>query len=150
MPIDDQQVVSAHREIAADAGAIFELIADPNEQPRWDGNDNLVKSVEGRRVQALGEVFTMTPDRVDARGPRARTMGAPLAMAARAPRRGTDPRHPHLRLDQPDRRDPLCESTVHHPRQPASLHRPLGGPSRIDLDPEPSQIIRFADRAIGP
>ncbi len=60
MPIDDQQVVSAHREIAADAGAIFELIADPNEQPRWDGNDNLVKSVEGRRVQALGEVFTMT------------------------------------------------------------------------------------------
>jgi len=35
------RVVSAHREIAADAGRIFELIADPTQQPRWGGNDNL-------------------------------------------------------------------------------------------------------------
>jgi uncharacterized protein YndB with AHSA1/START domain len=33
-------VVSASREIAAGPGRIFELIADPAEQPRWDGNDN--------------------------------------------------------------------------------------------------------------
>jgi len=57
---DGPQVVSAHREIAAGAEPIFELIADPTEQPRWDGNNNLVASVEGRRVEALGEVFTMT------------------------------------------------------------------------------------------
>jgi uncharacterized protein YndB with AHSA1/START domain len=34
------RVVSASREIAADPGPIFELIADPAAQPRWDGNDN--------------------------------------------------------------------------------------------------------------
>ena len=67
MHIDDQQVVSAHCEIAAGAGAIFELIADPSEQPRWDGNNNLVEAVEGRRVQALGEVFTMTTTRGNVR-----------------------------------------------------------------------------------
>ncbi len=54
------RVVSAHREIAADAGRIFELIADPTQQPGWDGNDNLAEAPDGRRVQALGEVFTMT------------------------------------------------------------------------------------------
>ena len=32
-------MVSATREIAAGAGRIFELIADPAAQPRWDGND---------------------------------------------------------------------------------------------------------------
>jgi uncharacterized protein YndB with AHSA1/START domain len=35
------RVVSASREIAAAPGPIFELIADPAQQPRWDGNDNL-------------------------------------------------------------------------------------------------------------
>lgn len=54
------RVASASREIAAPAGEIFELIADPTQQPRWDGNDNLAEAPDGQRVRALGEVFTMT------------------------------------------------------------------------------------------
>jgi uncharacterized protein YndB with AHSA1/START domain len=54
------KVVSASREIAASADKIFELIADPSLQPRWDGNDNLAEAPAGQRVQAVGDVFTMT------------------------------------------------------------------------------------------
>jgi uncharacterized protein YndB with AHSA1/START domain len=36
---DGARVVRASREIAAGPERIFELIADPAEQPRWDGND---------------------------------------------------------------------------------------------------------------
>ncbi|HEX2175738.1 MAG TPA: SRPBCC family protein [Nocardioidaceae bacterium] len=54
------RVVSASREMAAGADRIFELIADPTQQPRWDGNDNLGKAPSGQRVGAVGEVFTMT------------------------------------------------------------------------------------------
>jgi uncharacterized protein YndB with AHSA1/START domain len=53
------QVVSASREIAAEPGQIFELIADPAVQPRWDGNDNLGSAPAGQRVRRVGEVFTM-------------------------------------------------------------------------------------------
>jgi hypothetical protein len=53
-------VVSASRETAAGAGRIFELIADPVQQPRWDGNDNLAEAPGGQRVRRAGEVFTMT------------------------------------------------------------------------------------------
>ena len=53
-------MVSASREIAAEAGLIFELIADPAAQPRWDGNDNLAGAPAGQRVRRAGEVFTMT------------------------------------------------------------------------------------------
>jgi uncharacterized protein YndB with AHSA1/START domain len=52
-------VVTATREVAADAAVIFELIADPSRQPRWDGNDNLAEAAEGQRVRAVGDVFTM-------------------------------------------------------------------------------------------
>lgn len=55
----ESRVVSATREIAAPADRIFELIADPTEQPRWDGNDNLDKVVRGERVRAVGDVFSM-------------------------------------------------------------------------------------------
>jgi uncharacterized protein YndB with AHSA1/START domain len=55
-----QTVVSASREIAAPADKIFELIADPSLQPRWDGNDNLAEALSGQRVRAAGDVFTMT------------------------------------------------------------------------------------------
>lgn len=61
--IDDEdvpRVVSASREIAADAGQIFGLIADPAQQPRWDGNENLADAPSGQRVRAVGDVFTMT------------------------------------------------------------------------------------------
>jgi uncharacterized protein YndB with AHSA1/START domain len=54
------KVVTAHRAIAASAERIFELIADPSQQPRWDGNDNLGKAPAGQRVRATGETFTMT------------------------------------------------------------------------------------------
>jgi uncharacterized protein YndB with AHSA1/START domain len=57
---DEPRTVSAGREIAASAERIFELIADPSHQPRWDGNDNLAEAPPGQRVRAVGEVFTMT------------------------------------------------------------------------------------------
>jgi uncharacterized protein YndB with AHSA1/START domain len=41
------RVVSASREIAAPPGRIFELIADPAQQPRWGGNDNLAEAPAG-------------------------------------------------------------------------------------------------------
>lgn len=55
----DKRVVSASREISAPAAQIFELIADPSQQPRWDGNDNLAEAPPGQRVRAAGDVFTM-------------------------------------------------------------------------------------------
>lgn len=60
--MDDQdapRVVSAGREIAAGAADIFELIADPEQQPRWDGNDNLDAAPAGQRIRGTGDVFTM-------------------------------------------------------------------------------------------
>ena len=54
------RVVSSSREIAAGAEQIFELIADPAQQPRWDGNDNLRAAPAGQRVRQAGDVFTMT------------------------------------------------------------------------------------------
>ncbi|MEV6068988.1 SRPBCC family protein [Nocardia sp. NPDC052001] len=54
------RVVSASREIDAPVARVFELIADPAEQPRWDGNDNLAEAVAGQRVRGVGEVFLMT------------------------------------------------------------------------------------------
>ncbi len=53
------RVVSARRDIAAPAARIFELIADPAQQPRWDGNDNLAEAPAGQRVHAVGDVFVM-------------------------------------------------------------------------------------------
>lgn len=57
---DLPRVVSATREIAAARDAVFELIADPQQQPRWDGNDNLAVSPAGQRVRAVGDVFVTT------------------------------------------------------------------------------------------
>ena len=54
------RVVSANREIAAGSGQIFELIADPAQQPGWDGNNNLAEAPAGQRVRSTGQVFTMT------------------------------------------------------------------------------------------
>jgi len=76
------RVVSASREIAAGPERIFELIADPAAQPRWDGNDNLAEAPAGQRVRRTGDVFTM---------------------GARAGRNVTHPGHRHLRLDPADR-----------------------------------------------
>ncbi|BAL87713.1 hypothetical protein AMIS_24930 [Actinoplanes missouriensis 431] len=55
-----ERVVSASREIAAAAPEIFELIADPSQQPRWDGNDNLSQAAAGQRIRSRGDMFVMT------------------------------------------------------------------------------------------
>ena len=57
---DAPRVVSASREIKAASDQVFELIADPAKQPRWDGNDNLAEAAAGQRVRRSGEVFAMT------------------------------------------------------------------------------------------
>jgi uncharacterized protein YndB with AHSA1/START domain len=57
---DVPRVASASREIAASADRIFEFIADPAQQPLWDGNDNLAEAQPGQRVRGQGDVFTMT------------------------------------------------------------------------------------------
>lgn len=54
------RVVSSSREVSAAPGRIFELIADPAQQPQWDGNDNLAEAPAGQRVRATDDVFTMT------------------------------------------------------------------------------------------
>jgi uncharacterized protein YndB with AHSA1/START domain len=64
---DAPRVVSVSREIAAGAELIFELIADPAKQPRWDGNGNLARAGEGQRVRGTGEVFSMELTRGETR-----------------------------------------------------------------------------------
>jgi uncharacterized protein YndB with AHSA1/START domain len=54
------RVVTASREIAAGPEQVFELIADPSQQPQWDGNENLAEAEVGQRVRGVGDVFTMT------------------------------------------------------------------------------------------
>ena len=55
----ENTVVRASTVIQAPAEVIFELIADPAQQPRWDGNDNLAEAEPGQRVHQVGDVFTM-------------------------------------------------------------------------------------------
>ena len=57
---DAPRVVRASRDVAAGAERIFELVADPALQPRWDGNGNLAEAAAGQRIRNVGEVFTMT------------------------------------------------------------------------------------------
>src|SRR5436189_6261387 len=57
---DIPRVVSASRDIAVGADLLFELIADPAQQPRWDGNDNLAEAAAGQRIRSVGQVFVMT------------------------------------------------------------------------------------------
>ncbi|WP_432824994.1 SRPBCC family protein [Dactylosporangium sp. CA-092794] len=58
-PHEPEHIVTAARDIAAPAADIFELIADPVQQPRWDGNDNLAEARSTDRVRAAGDVFVM-------------------------------------------------------------------------------------------
>ena len=50
--------MSARLEVAAPSARVFELVADPAAQPRWDGNDNLDRAEPGQRVRRVGQVFT--------------------------------------------------------------------------------------------
>lgn len=58
--VQESKIASAAREVAAPPDRIFELIADPQRQPAWDGNDNLLTADPGQRVHAVGDVFRMT------------------------------------------------------------------------------------------
>lgn len=53
-------MVSVSRDVAADTATLFDLIADPAQQPRWDGNDNLAEAAPDQRVTAVGQVFRTT------------------------------------------------------------------------------------------
>ncbi len=57
---DVPRVISASREIAAGTSRVFEFIADPALQPRWDGNDNLAEASADQRIRKVGDVFVMT------------------------------------------------------------------------------------------
>jgi uncharacterized protein YndB with AHSA1/START domain len=46
--------------MSASAERIFDLIADPTIQPRWDGNNNLASAAPGQRVRQVGDVFKTT------------------------------------------------------------------------------------------
>ena len=61
------RIANASREIRAGTETIFELIADPVQHPRWDGNDNLVEAAPGQRVRGVGDVFTMMTTRGNVR-----------------------------------------------------------------------------------
>lgn len=56
----ESRVASAERVVRATPATIFELIADPAQQPPWDGNDNLASAATGQRVHAVGDTFDMT------------------------------------------------------------------------------------------
>lgn len=58
-PTDEQRVVSASRVVHADPDVVFDLVADPNLHPRWDGNDNTAQAQDAQRIRARGEVFVM-------------------------------------------------------------------------------------------
>jgi len=58
--MSDERVTQASQEIGAEPSVIFELIADPANQPAWDGNDNLGSAEPGQRITAVGDVFVMT------------------------------------------------------------------------------------------
>lgn len=55
----ESRIVTASREVAASAEKLFDLIADPTQQPRWDGNSNLSRAGSEQRVARVGDVFLM-------------------------------------------------------------------------------------------
>jgi uncharacterized protein YndB with AHSA1/START domain len=54
------RIVSVTRVVASNAQRIFDLIADPSVQPKWDGNNNLAEAAAGQRVRSNGDVFKTT------------------------------------------------------------------------------------------
>jgi uncharacterized protein YndB with AHSA1/START domain len=120
---EQSRVVSASREIAAGPGRIFELIADPAQQPRWDGNDNLAEAPAGQRVRRAGEVFTMTLTHDGAiRENHVVEFEEGRRIAWRPAESGKrPPGHLHLRLDPADRPQALPASPGVHARQASGI-----------------------------
>lgn len=56
---DEVKVTSAERVVRAEPAVVFELIADPANHPRWDGNDNLAEAVDVARVTGTGQAFVI-------------------------------------------------------------------------------------------
>ena len=44
----------------ADRDVVFELVAEPSQHARWDGNENLAGAAAGQRVTGVGDVFVVT------------------------------------------------------------------------------------------
>lgn len=57
--MNDVKITSAERVVNADPATVFELIADPAQHPRWDGNDNLAEAVQVARVTGTGQKFVI-------------------------------------------------------------------------------------------
>ena len=58
--LDGHRVVSASRRVQAGRDTVFELVADPSQHARWDGNGNLAGAPVGQRVTSVGDVFVVT------------------------------------------------------------------------------------------
>jgi len=86
-----ERVVAASRGIAAGAQQIFEPIADPTQQPRWDGNDNLSEAPAGQRSRSVGDVFTMTASKGNVRENHVVEFGDGSGIAWRPTEPGQDP-----------------------------------------------------------
>ena len=56
---DDTQPVAVSRRIAAPAGAIFEILADPGRHPAFDGSGMLQVGAANDIVSGVGDVFVM-------------------------------------------------------------------------------------------
>lgn len=56
--MEEIMLVTATAVVEAPPETVFEQIADPANQPGWDGNDNLAHAEPGQRVRAVGDVFT--------------------------------------------------------------------------------------------
>lgn len=158
MTSDDEvlRLVSASCEMAAGAEQIFELIADPTQQPRWDGNDNLAEAPPGQRIRAVGEVFAMTTTKGNVRANHVVEFDEGRRIAWRPAEPGQEPPghlwrwelepdrlvahacHPHLRLDATDGRDALPTCSGDHGRQTSDLAGPTRRPRRAWLSQIPS------------
>ena len=154
------RVVSASREIAAAADQIFELIADPAQQPRWDGNDNLANAEGGQRVRTVGDIFTMTltnggrsgqscrrvrrrtSHRLESSDRQVSSRRASVALGARAAGRCPHPGDAHLRLDALDRSAPIRACPRNDQRQAAGIAGSAGGARRAPLNSAPLTLGR--------
>ena len=61
--VSDEERISATRRIAAPAAAIFAIVSDPAGQVAIDGSHMLVAAEDAKRLQAVGDTFTMDMDR---------------------------------------------------------------------------------------
>ena len=61
--VPDEERISATRRIAAPAAAIFAIVSDPAGQVAIDGSHMLVAAPDAKRLEAVGDTFTMDMDR---------------------------------------------------------------------------------------